>query len=263
VAGGEDTYDPLGTADGERLDLRAYAPGDPIRFVLWKVFARTRELVVRTPERALSPARRSVAYLVTGRGDEAAAGVARQAVETGALGAGFVLGADGVPATAESVDEALEVIARSASAEEGGAGLGPFLGRVGKPGTRAILFVPAFRGPWVDLVVAAARAHRATGRGTVQVLVCADGVDRRRAPSPVRRLFVGSEPEDAPPRAEDVARLFTALAGSGAEIRLVDRAGGRVYTPAAILPAAAPPEAESVPASSGAPVTTATTAEGG
>jgi hypothetical protein len=259
VSGGEDTYDPLGTADGERLDLRAYAPGDPIRFVLWKVFARTRELVVRTPERALSPARRSVAYLVTGRGDEAAAGVARQAVETGALGTGFVLGADGVPATAESVDEALEVIARSASAEEGGAGLGSFLARVGKPGTRAIFFVPAFDGPWVDAVVAAARAHRSSGRGTVQVLVCADGLDRRRAPSPVRRIFVGGEADDAPPRAEDVARLFTALAGSGAEIRLVDRAGGRVYTPAAILPAAAPLEAEPVPASS-APVTTA---EGG
>jgi hypothetical protein len=100
----------------------------------------------------------------------------------------------------------------------------------------------------MDAVVAAARAHRATGRGTVQILVCADGIDRRRAPSPVRRIFVGGEPDDAPPRAEDVARLFTALAGSGAEIRLVDRAGGRVHTPAAILPAATSPEPEPVTA---------------
>jgi hypothetical protein len=239
VAGGDETYDPLGTADGERLDLRGYAPGDPIRFVLWKVFARTRELVVRTPERALSPARRSVAYLVTGRGDEAAAGVARRAVETGALGTGFVLGADGVPAVAEGVEQALEVIARSAAAQEGGAGLGPFMARAGKPGTRAILFVPAFRGPWVDAVVAAARGHRATGRGTVQILVCADSVDRRRAPSLARRFFVGGGDDDAPPRADEIERLFSALAGSGAEIRLVDRAAGRVYGGAALAPAAA------------------------
>ena len=150
VAGGDDTYDPLGAAEGERLDLRGYAPGDPIRFILWKVFARSRQLVVRTPERALSPARRSIAYLVTGPGDEAAAGVARRAVETGALGASFVLGADGVAEAARTADEAMELIARSASASaetREGQGSPPSWGdRVaGVPGARAVVFVPAFR----------------------------------------------------------------------------------------------------------------------
>src|SRR5690606_13997025 len=66
MAGGEDISHPDGPPDGELYDLRHYSPGDPIRFVLWKVFARTRQLVVRAPERALSPVRQTCAYLVAG-----------------------------------------------------------------------------------------------------------------------------------------------------------------------------------------------------
>ncbi|MEO7327780.1 MAG: DUF58 domain-containing protein, partial [Minicystis sp.] len=95
IAGGDDVYDPMGQADGERVDTRGYAQGDPIRLVLWKVFARSRQLVVRTPERAFSVSRKTIAYLVAGEGDEPAAGAARVAVESGALGATWVLGADG------------------------------------------------------------------------------------------------------------------------------------------------------------------------
>jgi uncharacterized protein (DUF58 family) len=72
LSGGSDIVHPEGSPDGERLDLRQYAPGDPIRFVLWSVFARTRELVVRTPERALSATRKTLAYLVAGAADEPA-----------------------------------------------------------------------------------------------------------------------------------------------------------------------------------------------
>jgi hypothetical protein len=238
VAGGDDTYDPLGTTDGERLDLRGYVPGDPTRFMLWKVFAKTRQLVVRTPERAQSPARRSVAYLVTGPGDEAAAGVTRRAVETGALGPAFVLGADGTAETARTPDEAMELIARSASATDGGAGLAPFLTRAaGTAGTRALVFVPASRGPWVDHVLAAARAR--PGRVPMQILVCADGLDRRRPPSLPRRLLLGASDAGASPAppAREVERLIDALAATGAEVVLVDRVHGRTYSGAAMAAA--------------------------
>ncbi|MBP6833762.1 MAG: DUF58 domain-containing protein, partial [Deltaproteobacteria bacterium] len=69
IAGGDEISNPAGPPEGERVDLRHYAPGDPIKFVLWKVFARSRQLVVRTPERAIAPTRQTVAYLVTGAGD--------------------------------------------------------------------------------------------------------------------------------------------------------------------------------------------------
>ena len=61
---------PLGAPRGDRADMRRYVPGDPVRLVLWKVYARTRELVVRHPEHAFSPTLRVAAYLVVNRADE-------------------------------------------------------------------------------------------------------------------------------------------------------------------------------------------------
>ena len=52
--GGENPH-PMGKPYGDRVDMRNYAPGDPVRYILWKTYARTGELVVRTPERALQP----------------------------------------------------------------------------------------------------------------------------------------------------------------------------------------------------------------
>src|SRR5262249_49341160 len=51
VATGDDVPHPAGRPAGDRIDLRRYAPGDPMRLILWKVYARTRQTVVRTPER--------------------------------------------------------------------------------------------------------------------------------------------------------------------------------------------------------------------
>jgi hypothetical protein len=236
IAAGEDTYDPEGAAEGERIDLREYAPGDPIRFILWKVFAKTRQLVVRTPERAISPARRAFAYVVAGRGDEPAAGVARKAVETGALGASFVMGADGVPDDARTEDEALELLARSGSASEateGAAGLAAFLRRAAPaPATRALVFVPAFDGPWRTQLLAAARSRSRHG---LHVVVCTDGLDRTRTRSLVKRLVVGDRKRHDQPKLHEVEALVRALAQAGADVVLVDRARGRVYAGATVL----------------------------
>ena len=66
LTGGEEFPHPMGLEDGDRVELRRYVPGDSARFIHWKVFGRTRKLMVRVPERALSRARRTVAYLVAG-----------------------------------------------------------------------------------------------------------------------------------------------------------------------------------------------------
>jgi hypothetical protein len=245
IAAGDDVYSPEGAADGERIDLRGYAPGDPIRFVLWKVFAKTRQLVVRTPERAVSPARRAFAYVVADAADEPAAGVARRAVESGALGASFVMGADGLPDDARTADEALELLARSGSvptgaepnAVEGGAGLPAFLRRASPaPSTRAIVFVPAVDGPWRAKLLAAVRAR---GRAPLHVVVCTDGLDRTRPRSLLRRLLMGhtTSASTAPPRPRlsDVEALVGALTAMGADVLLVDRSRGHVYAGANVL----------------------------
>ena len=63
---GDDQSDPRGEPHGDRVDMRRYAPGDPPRLILWKVFARTRKLMVRVPERAVVTQPRTCAYLVSG-----------------------------------------------------------------------------------------------------------------------------------------------------------------------------------------------------
>jgi len=239
IAGGDEISNPAGPPEGERVDLRHYAPGDPIKFVLWKVFARSRQLVVRTPERAIAPTRQTVAYLVTGAGDEPAAGAARVAVDTGALGAEWVLGADGNDAYAKSPVQALEVLARSASTptELGGSGLADFLSRATPGGlARAVVFVPGRPGPWLDRVIATVRARTAPNQmqSPVEFVVCTDGIVPIVKTTWWSRLAFQIRPEAqhgpvTPAPGADVAAVLRALATTRAPVTLIDRAGGRAY----------------------------------
>lgn len=240
IAGGDNVPHPAGPPEGERADMRHYAPGDPIKFVLWKVFARSRQLVVRTPERAISPVRQTVAYLVTGEGDEPAAGAARVAVDSGALGSEWVLGADGTEQFAKTPAQALEVLARSSNTPTalGGTGLSHFLANA-TPGAaaRAVVFVPARPGPWLPRVVAAARARSAPGErfSSVEFVVCTDGI----APSPKRGWLARMATDDAagddgsptrPTPADALAKVLADLGAARARVIVVDRAAGRVFS---------------------------------
>ncbi len=241
MAGGEDISHPDGPQEGELYDLRHYSPGDPIRFVLWKVFARTRQLVVRAPERALSPIRQTCAYLVAGEGDEPAAGAARLAVEHGSFGTDWVLGADGSREDATRKDQAVDVLARSAEVQQdaGGKGLGEFLQRrsLGRSGGgsigRAVVFVPGRPGPWLDAVLEQTR--QLSGRqARIEFVVGTDGI----IPAPKRkwlaRVALRDAPAPPPPGAtapvttEQVGEVVRILSNIGRVI-VVDRASGRVF----------------------------------
>ncbi|KIG19209.1 hypothetical protein DB30_04674 [Enhygromyxa salina] len=237
MAGGDDISHPEGPQEGELYDLRAYTPGDPIRFVLWKVFARTRQLVVRAPERALSPIRQTCAYLVAGGSDEPAAGAARLAVELGALGTDWVLGADGSNDDATRKDQAVDVLARSAEVQEpvGGKGLGAFLQRRGQAASigRAVVFVPGRPGPWLTSVTEQCK-HVGGRGGRIDFVVGTDGI----TPPPKRkwlaRLAIREAAPDIPPGAtapvttEQVGEVVRTLSSIG-NVIVVDRAAGRVF----------------------------------
>ena len=237
VAGGEDMSHPEGPASGERVDMRHYTPGDPIRFVLWKVFARSRQLIVRTPERAISPVRQTVAYLVAGDGDEPAAGAARMAVDSGALGSEWVLGADGADVVAKTGTQALEILARSAHASPtaAGAGLKDFLTRATPASVgRAVVFVPARPGPWLDRVIAAVRARSGTNLpySGVEFVVCVDGIvspDRRAWLAKIAQRRVQPKGAVLPASSDEVAKVIAALSSLRSRVLLVDRVKGRVY----------------------------------
>ena len=47
---GDDLPDPWAALCGDRVDMRPYVPGDPLRTVLWKVYARSGRMMVRIPE---------------------------------------------------------------------------------------------------------------------------------------------------------------------------------------------------------------------
>lgn len=237
IAGGDSVSHPGGPPEGERADMRHYAPGDPIKFVLWKVFARSRQLVVRTPERAISPVRQTVAYLVTGDHDEPAAGAARIAVDSGALGSEWALGADGQDTIAKSPQQALEVLARSSntSIALGGSGLTRFLSNA-TPGSaaRAVVFVPARPGPWLDRVVAAARARRASNDqfSSIEFVVCTDGISRAPRRSWLSRVTTedrANELVGAATPHDELSKVLSALGAARSRVLIVDRAAGKVF----------------------------------
>jgi hypothetical protein len=237
MAGGEELSHPDGPPEGERIDIRSYQSTDPIRFVLWKVFARTRQVVVRTPERAIGPVRQTVAYLVSGDGDEPGAGAARVAVEAGCLGGSWVLGADGSPEASRNRDDALASISRSSATaeDEQGSGLKAFL-TAAVPGTqlaRALVFVPAIPGPWLERVVA--QASGSARPGHLEFIVCCDGLVRPGVVTRVARVL--REPEEPanpsallPATLGQLSEVLRQLARTRCKILIIDRQTGLVYS---------------------------------
>jgi hypothetical protein len=253
LASGDDMHDPMGAAEGDRLDLRNYVPGDPVRYILWRVFAKTRTVVVRTPERAVAMARRAYAYVVADDADEPAAGAARVAIESGAIGHDWVFGADGVSEHADTKTKALQVLADSAKCpvDRRGADLAGFLQRHATMG-RVVVFVPGKPGPWLDRVAAAAGARRGGHGARVEFVVCVDGV----VPSAKKGWRSRLADYNAPSVSEglddgwvsvETEQLDTVVAKLGAargRVVLAERRAGRVYDVGALRKALEPaPEA--------------------
>ncbi len=225
LAGGDEQPHPMGLEAGDRVELRRYVPGDPARFIHWKVFGRTRKLMVRMPERALTRARRTVAYLVAGADDDATAAAARVAIEQEVLGDEWTFGADGGARDASTVDEAVQLIVRSSAARsEGGAGLRTFLERADAKGpASAVVFVPPRPGPWLEAVRRAAGVRR----GRLRVVIGVDGLALAPSPSWLRRVLVRSVRSEAATPAEDFTAVLGALAGARTEVIILDRRTGR------------------------------------
>ncbi|MCI5106249.1 MAG: DUF58 domain-containing protein [Pseudomonadales bacterium] len=140
---------PAGAPEGDRMEIRRYAPGDSVRDIMWKAYARSGQLNVRLAEKSVFHSQRTIAYLVAGPGDEAAAAVARIALERGALGEDWAFGADGSEQACENLPDALLAIARSRAIDsEPAYGLDRFLQRHAGGGVHCIVFCSAREGPW-------------------------------------------------------------------------------------------------------------------
>jgi hypothetical protein len=240
LAGGDDVPHPMGVAEGDRLELKRYAPGDPARFIHWKVYARTQKLVVRMPERALSRAHRVAAFLAAGVGDGASAAVARVLLEQNALGSDFRFAADGSPMPTDRVDTALVALRRSAAARaRGGADLNAFVEQVDKEGPAAlVLFVPP-HAPSVEAQLAALLRQRAR---PVRVVIGVDGVVNEDKPSLLMRLAFQSSPSSRTALSQ-LSASVTAYKRLGCDVLVVDRESGRLLGAAHLAHVARKPRA--------------------
>jgi uncharacterized protein (DUF58 family) len=210
---------PDGPPSGDPYDMRPYAAGDPIRLVLWKVYARQRELVVRTPERAVSPSEEVAIWLVAGPKDDAAAAAAQVLVQQ-SDGRSWTLGADGLPTTAQHRDQAQTIIMESAraTAEQQGQGLAPFSQALGS-GRRVVVLAPAHHGAWVDRVIDAVLPIR----DRVVVVVCADAASTAQ---PTAWWQIALNHADQP----DAVGVAARLTARGVAVIVVDRTDGRRAT---------------------------------
>lgn len=113
LVSGEDISDPRGDPTGDRVDMRQYQRGDPMKFILWKVYSRSGKVMVRVPERALAARPRACCFLLSGPHDEASAAIARVVIQYDMLGEQWRFGANGREHEAVRKDDALDLLALS------------------------------------------------------------------------------------------------------------------------------------------------------
>lgn len=224
--------DSGGNPEGDRMEIRPYVPGDSVRNIMWKVYARNRQLNVRLPERSVFHSNRTLAYLISSPNDEAAAAVARVAVESGALGDDWLFSADGSATASGQPDEALEIIAGSrAIAAPLPYGLDAFLQRHGNQGsTHCIVFVGAQMAPWLPQL----RSSVARFKVRFSVVLATDGFAPEQAPKPWQRLlFRGAGRTDNKTHEStslaDLSRLLTQVGQLVESTLVVDRDTGQSF----------------------------------
>ncbi len=232
-AGGDGYSHPSGTRDGELVEMRGYAHGDPLRLVVWKVFGRTRRLLVRMPERAITPRPSTVAYLVAGPGDAPAASTARAFVEQGMLDGDTVFSADGADRPAEDAAQAIDQIVDSVNhRHRGGADLERLLRTVDRSQLgNCVLFVPTREGPWLERVLAFTRALPAPPT----VILAVDGtLSELRRRGALRRLVFDDPQGNTRSQLRDLPALYARLRQAGIDVKVIHRPSGQLLGEAEI-----------------------------
>lgn len=220
---------PSGDPDGDRMEIRPYVPGDSVRNIMWKVYARNRQLNVRLAEKSVFHSNRTVAYLLSSDNDEAAAAVARVALETGALGEDWAFSADGSEAPADTLPAALDAIARSrAIGTTLSYGLDEFLQQsAGQAGTHCIVFAAAEMAPWFE------HLKNTIGRfpGRFSLVLATDGFNETEQLKLWQRLLLQNDPASTAEQEfggsrADLLKLLTALGQLVESTVVVDRKTG-------------------------------------
>ena len=222
---GEILGHPRGAPQGDLVEMRRYARGDAMKLVLWRAYARTGRMMVRTPEISVEPTDRVLAFMVAAKGDDPAAGLARSALRSGALGPDVIFMADGASEPSKTYPEALDQIVRSiAHRDSGGGGLDRFLTRGEAVGaSAAFLFVSSRPGPWLDRVCSVISTHP----GPFRIVIGVDGI---RKESKFRRWrgWLMRPLQDGLASPSELRIVRDRLIHSGAQVVVINRRIGEV-----------------------------------
>lgn len=217
---------PSGQPLGELVEMRRYAHGDPVRHILWKVFARSRRLMVREPERAIAPKPAMVGFFVAGRADEASASTARLFLEQGLLGQDFVFAAEGAARPTSSVGEAIEQVIESRAFRESGAdSLAPLLRSVDRGRLdNLVVFAPGADGAWVDKLLASAKR---LPMPPIVVMTVDGQVEAKPRSRLARFLYAPKDDSESRRTFKEVPQVYDRLRSAGVELRVVHRGSGQ------------------------------------
>lgn len=219
--------DLRGAPQGDRMDIRRYAPGDSVRDIMWRVYARNRHLNVRLPEKSMFQSERTLAYLVSGRNDEATAGVARFAVTQGSLGEPWIFSADGSSDVARTTANALPLIAGSRQPGRNPAfGLDTFLQQQGGQYSACIVFVPATKGLWTQSLLETLRRFP----GPFTIVIGIDGyTDKLATATNWQRMLFSAQAQSNGSESADLRELIALFSKAGTQVLVVDRQTGQCF----------------------------------
>jgi hypothetical protein len=229
---GEDLAHPHGKPYGDLIEMRYYRPGDPLKLVLWKHFARTRKLLVRQPENAIARMSQTVACFVAGPGDRATAGVARAMItELLQSGEQLLFQADGAGKATDDLAEVLDQIIHSFDARDQGGAILAEIGRTLQTNAirHCIAFLPSEPGPWLDRVV---HAQATTGL-RIDALI---GMDLPEAPEQPGWLPPWAFQPQALPNGSfaKLRSVVDRLSAAGISTKVIHRRSGMVQSDIAL-----------------------------
>ena len=220
-----------GDPEGDRMEIRSYMPGDPVKNIMWKMYARNRQLNVRLRENSVFHSKRTVAYLLSSPGDEAAAAVARITLESGALGEDWEFGADGTRDICKELPAALQAVARSRALDEALTyGLDRFLPLCQGQNVHCIVFAAARPGSWLNPLKRTAARHG----GKFSLIMATDGMEDKQPLKLWQRLLLRKAVRTAEETAEigtlgNIQAVLSQTAQIMQSILIVDRKTGASF----------------------------------
>jgi uncharacterized protein DUF58 len=227
MVAGDEVSNPKGDPGGDRVDIRQYTKGDSPKTILWKVFARSRKLMVKVPERALASRPRACCYQVATEQDEPAASLGRDLIQGDVLGDGWRFGADGLSGFCSNKPDSVIALMRSgnSSVRQKPSEIKHFLQRAAQDGYGCCFVLVGAQLPSQRLEA----VRDALRVSPLKIVICLAVEGVRNSSVPGWQRWLASQSKSRIPDLDTLSQCWRFWGETNAEFRLVDRSRGGVY----------------------------------